>query len=138
MSEARERFARARVARLASVRPDGSPHLVPIVFAVDGDRIYSAVDDKPKRTTALQRLANIDHEPRVSLIADRYDDDWNRLWWVRADGRVAVLHGGEEGERALDLLAARYGAYREHRPSGAVIRVDVERWTAWPDAEKRL
>jgi PPOX class probable F420-dependent enzyme len=109
---------------------------------VEGDRIYSVVDDKPKRTPRLQRLANIASEPRVSVLADHYEDDWSKLWWVRADGRAQVLPEGanleQERDRALDLLAERYSAYRERRPSGAVVRVDVERWTTWPDAEHEL
>ena len=87
--EARRRFAGARVARLATISADGAPHLVPFVFAVAGDTVYSAVDAKPKRTTALKRLANIDRDPRVTLLADHYDDDWTALWWVRADARRA-------------------------------------------------
>jgi len=103
---------------------------------VEGDRIYSAVDDKPKRTTELQRLANIAAEPRVSVLADHYEEEWSELWWVRADGRAEVLREGAEREHALDLLGDRYAAYRERRPSAAVIRVDVDRWTAWPEAER--
>jgi PPOX class probable F420-dependent enzyme len=108
---------------------------------VERDRIYSAVDDKPKRSGALQRLANIDAEPRVSVLADHYEEDWSRLWWVRADGRATVLPDTaehEEREHALDLLAERYPAYRERRPPGAVIRVDVDRWTLWPEPERGL
>jgi len=86
-----ELFASARVARLATVDDTGAPHLVPIVFALVGDVIYSAVDDKPKRHRRLRRLVNVAHEPRVSVLADHYDDDWTRLWWVRADGTAAVL-----------------------------------------------
>ena len=73
-AEARERFAGARVARLATADADGRPHLVPVVFAVDGDTIYSVVDAKPKRTTALRRLANVRENPRVTLLVDHYDD----------------------------------------------------------------
>ena len=80
------RFASARVARLATVDAGGGPHVVPITFAVDGDVIWSAVDDKPKRSRELKRLANIRSNPAVSVLADHYDDDWTRLWWVRADG----------------------------------------------------
>jgi len=109
---------------------------------VEGDRIYSAVDDKPKRTTALQRLANIASEPRVSVLADHYEDDWSKLWWVRADGRAEILPDGakqeQERDHALDLLAERYSAYRERRPSAAVIRIEVERWTTWPAPESGL
>jgi PPOX class probable F420-dependent enzyme len=127
------------VARFATVRPDGSPHLVPFVFAVEGDRVYSAVDDKPKRSPDLQRLANIAGEPRVCVLADHYEEDWSKLWWVRADGRAVVLldrQNHEEWEYALDLLAERYARYRDRRPSGSVIRIDVDRWTTWPEAER--
>jgi len=79
------------VARLATVRPDGAPHLVPVVFAVevaaDGDRVHLAVDAKPKRTRNLQRLVNLRAEPRCALLVDHYADDWSRLWWGR--GRTA-------------------------------------------------
>jgi PPOX class probable F420-dependent enzyme len=78
--EARRRFAAARVARLATADTAGQPHLVPFVFAVDGDTVYSAVDHKPKRTTALRRLANIAQNPAVALLVDHYDDgDWSGL-----------------------------------------------------------
>src|SRR5690242_4638274 len=83
---ARERFAEARVARLATVSGDGSPHLVPIVFAVSGDRLISAVDHKPKQTVALRRLDNIAANPFVSVLVDEYDENWTALWWARADG----------------------------------------------------
>jgi PPOX class probable F420-dependent enzyme len=132
-SEARGAFAAARVARLATVGEDGRPHLVPIVFAVDGERVYHAVDHKPKRTTALRRLDNIAAQPHVALLADEYDDDdWTRLWWVRADGAARLLEpGGGEARAAVDLLAARYAQYRAVTPSGTVVAVDVERWTGW-------
>jgi PPOX class probable F420-dependent enzyme len=132
-SEARERFATARVARMATVGEDGGPHLVPIVFAVDGDRIYHAVDSKPKRTTALRRLDNIAAHPRVALLADEYDDDdWTRLWWARADGSARVFASGcDESRAAIALLRDRYAQYRDAPPSGPVVAVDVERWTGW-------
>jgi PPOX class probable F420-dependent enzyme len=129
-TEARERFAAARVARLATVDPSGRPHLVPLVFAVVGDRIYTAVDHKPKRTTALRRLANVRQNPAVALLVDHYDDaDWGALWWVRADGRGRVLEPGEpEAQRAVALLRVRYP---QQRAAGAVLAVDVERWSGW-------
>ena len=127
--QARERFAAARVARLATADRDGRPHIVPIVFALDGERIYSAVDQKPKRTTALRRLANIAANPNVSLLADHYDDDWDELWWVRADGRARVLEPeSDEAQRAVGLLRDRYP---QQRATGAVLAVDVERWSGW-------
>ncbi|MEA2312197.1 MAG: hypothetical protein QOE28_2165 [Solirubrobacteraceae bacterium] len=127
----RERFAGARVARLATVRPDGSPHVVPVTFAVLGETVYHAVDAKPKRTRALARLENLRAEPRAALLADAYDEDWTRLWWVRADGRARILDGGEEFAAALAALAERYAPYRTAAPAGPVIAVDVERWSGW-------
>ena len=128
--EARDRFVAARVARLATADRTGRPHLVPVVFAVQGDRVYSAVDAKPKRTTALRRLANVRENPAVALLVDHYDDaDWDALWWVRADGRGRVLEpDSDEAQRALALLAERYP---QQRASGAVLAVDVERWSGW-------
>jgi PPOX class probable F420-dependent enzyme len=130
---ARDRFAAARVARLATADATGRPHLVPVTFAVAGDTVYSAVDAKPKTTTALRRLANVAANPRVALLVDHYDDgDWGRLWWVRADGVGRVLDAGEpEGRRAIDLLVTRYPAYRATRPAGPVLAVDVDRWSSW-------
>lgn len=89
--ELRDRFASGRVARLATVDAEGRPHLVPVVFAVVADTIYSAVDAKPKRSTALRRLANVRANPRVAVLVDHYAEDWRQLWWVRADGVGRVL-----------------------------------------------
>jgi PPOX class probable F420-dependent enzyme len=135
-AQARARFGGARVARLATVDDHGRPHLVPVVFALHADRVYHAVDHKPKRTTALRRLDNIAVEPRVALLADEYDDgDWSRLWWVRAVGVARVLEAGcDEARAAIALLVERYAQYRDVPPAGAVVAVDVERWTGWSAA----
>ena len=131
-AEARALFASARVARLATVDSEGRPHLVAITFAVDGDEIVSAVDHKPKRTTRLRRLANIEANPRVSVLADHYEDDWSRLWWARADGLARVVEPGtDERERAVDGLVARYPQYEDRRPEGSVIVISVSRWSGW-------
>jgi PPOX class probable F420-dependent enzyme len=130
---ARSRFAAARVARLATVDADGRPHLVPVVFALDGDTLYTAVDDvKPKATQRLKRLRNIAANPAVALLADHYDDDWSALWWVRADGTARIVDPSEpQAERARALLAGRYAQYRAAPPPGPVVAVAVERWTGW-------
>src|SRR3954452_15552757 len=132
-TEARARFASAPVARLATVAENGRPPLVPVVFALDGDTLYTAVDDvKPKATTRLRRLANIAANPAVGLLADHYEDDWSALWWVRADGTGRVLDpDDEEAGRARALLAERYPQYRAAPPPGVVIAVAVERWSGW-------
>jgi PPOX class probable F420-dependent enzyme len=128
-AEARERFAAARVARLATADAAGRPHLVPVVFAVEGDTVYSAVDAKPKRTAALRRLANVRENPAVSLLVDHYEEDWSKLWWARAEGRGRVLAPDEpEARRALALLAERYPRFEA---AGEVLAVDVERWSGW-------
>jgi PPOX class probable F420-dependent enzyme len=133
--EARRSFAGARVARLATAGSDGRPHIVPIVFALAGETIYSAVDAKPKRTTALRRLANVAANPRVAVLADHYDEDWRALWWVRADGSGRVLAAGEpEARDAVARLAERYAQYAEQPPTGAVLAIDVERWSGWSGA----
>jgi PPOX class probable F420-dependent enzyme len=139
-AQARQRFAAERVARLATADADGRPHLVPMVFAVSGETIYSAVDAKPKRTSALRRLANIAANPRVAVLVDRYDEDWSTLWWVRADGLGRVLPdpGLPEARLAVGLLTERYAQYREHPPPGPVLAVDVERWSGWSATETVL
>ncbi|HEY0485637.1 MAG TPA: TIGR03668 family PPOX class F420-dependent oxidoreductase [Mycobacteriales bacterium] len=131
--EARRRFAAARVARLATADASGRPHVVPLVFAVEGDTCYSAVDAKPKRTTALRRLANVTANPRVALLVDHYDDaDWDALWWVRAEGTGRVLDPADgEARHAVGLLAGRYPQHRAQPPTGPVLAVDVERWSGW-------
>lgn len=129
--DARARFAAQRVARLATTGRDGQPHVVPITFAVDGDRICTAVDYKPKTTPNLRRLRNITENPRVALLTDHYSDDWAELWWVRADGRASIVTDDAAMRDYLDLLAARYEQYRQARPGGPVIVIEAERWTGW-------
>ena len=127
--QARERFSAARVARLATADRAGRPHLVPIAFAVDGDRVYSVVDAKPKLTGALRRLANVRENPAVALLVDHYDEDWRALWWVRAEGEARVLEPDEaEARQAVTLLAERYP---QQQAKGAVLAVDVVRWSGW-------
>jgi len=132
-----ERFATALVARLATVGTDGAPHVVPVTFAVDGDRIVTAIDHKPKRTLRLRRLDNIRAEPRVAVLADHYEADWGRLWWVRADGVAEILDGGGAGHAAAArLLADRYPAYRDRPISGPIIDIRVTRWSEWSAATR--
>ena len=128
--ELRRRFASSPVARLATVRPDGWPHIVPVVFALVENMIFTAVDAKPKRTTRLQRLANIESEPRCSLLVDHYENDWSKLWWVRADGKAAVIEPAEAG-KGLSALVARHAQYRQVAPSGPLLAIRVSRWSGW-------
>ena len=130
-AELRWRFASSPVARLSTVRPDGGPHVVPIVFALVGDTVFSAVDAKPKRSTDLQRLANVRAHPRCALLVDHYVDDWRRLWWVRADGVAEVVVGPPTEHPGIQALVQRFPQYRDQPPSGPLLVVTVQRWTGW-------
>jgi PPOX class probable F420-dependent enzyme len=130
-ADARRRLAGSRSARLATVSDAGRPHIVPIVFALDGDTLYFAVDAKPKRTASLKRLKNIAANPAVSVLADHYEDDWTKLWWVRADGTARVVKDDSEASRAIDLLARRYRQYLAQRPGGPVVAIHIDRLTGW-------
>ena len=118
----------APVARLATVDPQGRPHVVPICFVLDGDTLYTAVDEKPKRTRrAASGSRNIEANPRVEVLIDHYEDDWSRLWWVRLRGTARVV----EDPRAVELLAAKYPQYAERPPAGPVIAVAIEERSEW-------
>jgi PPOX class probable F420-dependent enzyme len=129
--EARQRIAAARVGRLASIDDEGRPHVVPICFALDGIRVVSAVDAKPKQTLQLRRLENVRRRPDVQVLVDHYDEDWTSLWWLRIAGRASVIEYGVERERAVDLLAVKYPQYEEQRPRGPVLVIDIARITSW-------
>ncbi len=130
LTDATDRFGAARVARLATTNSDGTPHVVPVVFALDGETVWTAVDEKPKSTTALRRLDNVRARPGLSLLVDHYADDWSALWWVRADGTGTVLDAAEAGD-GLAILVAKYEQYQRRPPPGPVLRVDVTRWVSW-------
>lgn len=124
---------RARIAHLATADKAGIPHVVPVCFALDGDCVYITIDEKPKRAgTRLKRLRNIERNPSVALVADRYDEDWSRLGWVMLRGEAIILESGEEHDRAQSLLRARYPQYRgmalDFLP---VIAVRIARVTSW-------
>ena len=124
----------AQVARLATADRAGRPLVVPVCFVFDGDRLYSAVDAKPKRTRQLRRLANIAENAHVSLVADQYDEDWTRLCYVMVEGTAKVLTSGAEFTRAIDRLVEKYAQYRAmglDRDSGSVIRITPDRILSW-------
>jgi PPOX class probable F420-dependent enzyme len=131
------RFAQSPVGRLATITPDSTPHLVPVVFAVDGDSqdnhdvVYTAVDAKPKTTQRLRRLTNIASNPQVSLLVDHYADDWTQLWWVRVDGFATIHHDGAAMHTGYRLLRAKYPQYQSVSLNGPVIAITVGRWSSW-------
>jgi PPOX class probable F420-dependent enzyme len=133
--EARARFATVPVVRRGTADDQGRPHVAVITFRVDGDTIYTAVDQKPKSGTMLKRLRNVGENPMVTMLADHYSDDWETLWWVRADGRATILADHRQMAAPLRLLANRYWQYRRQAPpTGPVLAVTVERWTGWTGA----
>jgi PPOX class probable F420-dependent enzyme len=128
----RARVAEAEVGRLATVSAAGAPHIVPCCFAVSGDIVYSAVDQKPKSTRQLRRLTNLRGNPNAALLVDHYDDDWSSLWWVRADGTGRVLDAGPDVTHAIALHVNKYDQYRQAPPDGPVIALDIVAWRGWP------
>jgi PPOX class probable F420-dependent enzyme len=130
--EARRRFATGRVAYLATLRPDGSAAQVPIVFEVVADRVFSVIDPKPKRSQELERLRNIARDPRVALLVEHYEDDWDRLWWARAEGTARAVASGPERDNAIASLRAKYPQYETLRDDfGDAVIVDVAHWSGW-------
>ena len=105
-----------------------------VTFAVEGDMIYTAVDQKPKSGTNLKRLRNVAENPQVTMLADHYSDDWDTLWWARADGLAVILRSQRQMAEPLRLLADRYRQYREAPPAGPVLAVTVQRWSGWAAA----
>ncbi len=127
-----ERVAGARVGRLATLRADGSPRLVPVTFVLVDGLVCFAVDEvKPKTTTRLARLADIARDPRVGLVVDHYAEDWSALWWVRIDGTAEVHEEGVPRDRALAALVAKYGPYAAAPPDGVVVVITPTRWSGW-------
>jgi PPOX class probable F420-dependent enzyme len=130
--DAVQRLISARVGYLATVRADGRPHIVPIVFALDGDRIYSIADPKPKAGLDLVRHRNMAVTRAVSLLVDEYDEAWDRLWWVRADGTGRVVADGPERELTIRLLRSKYPQYETWTaPFGAATVIEIERIASW-------
>ncbi|MFF4257825.1 TIGR03668 family PPOX class F420-dependent oxidoreductase [Streptomyces sp. NPDC001663] len=134
--ELRDRFAQARVLRLGTADASGRPHLVPATFAVHEDTVVIAVDHKPKRDTNLKRLRNIEQNSSVALLVDHFDDNWDELWWVRADGDARVIENALAGQ-LVDALVDKYEQYQEQRPAGPVIEIHVKRWSGWAAQSRR-
>ncbi|HZQ31444.1 MAG TPA: TIGR03668 family PPOX class F420-dependent oxidoreductase [Mycobacterium sp.] len=129
--DARQRFADSQVAYLATVSPDAAPHLVPVVFAVAHDVVYTAVDTKRKTTHRLRRLVNVEQNPNVCLLTNHYADDWDQLWWVRADGVAEIYDRGEQMATGYDLLRRKYPQYQRLSLTGPVMRIQISRWSSW-------
>jgi PPOX class probable F420-dependent enzyme len=131
-AQAKARFVASPVLRMATADHDGRPHVVPCTFVVDQTgRIAIGIDNKPKESANLRRLRNLAENPRVSLIVDHYADDWDELWWARADGTARIERGGEEHRAHWGLLTGKYPHYADQDLRGPVIVVTVESWSGW-------
>jgi PPOX class probable F420-dependent enzyme len=131
MDDALTRVAQARVGQLATIRPDGGPHLVPMVFAVIDGNVVTAIDWKPKHKRRLQRLINIEHNPAVSFLVHHYEEEWNRLWWVRIDGIATIHASGKRWDEAIEALVGKYPQYRDRAPEGEVLWIETGVTAAW-------
>ena len=126
--------AAGRVGRLATADEEGRPHVVPVCYAFDGRRIYTAVDRKPKRRPArgLKRVLNVLANPNVALVVDDYSEDWSELAYVLVHGSAELLEDGEERAAAESLLRDKYPQYRELLDPGcAVIAITPTKTVAW-------
>lgn len=130
-ADARRRAGAARSATLATVDEHGHPHIVPVVYALADDRLWFAVDHKPKATTELKRLRNIAAHPEVSVLVDAYDEDWSQLWWVRMDGTARIVDAEDRRRSAVAELGAKYQQYRDRPPAGPVVEILIQTWRGW-------
>ena len=121
----------APVAVLGTILPDGRPHLVPVTFAAVDEELVTAVDWKPKTGRKLQRITNVEIDPRATLLIHHYADDWEELWWVRVDATARIHEQGPDRDRAISALVAKYQQYREGPPEGAVIALTPKKVSSW-------
>lgn len=126
-----DRIAGSPVGVLGTILPDGRPHLAPVTFAVADGRVVTAVDWKPKSGRKLRRIANLEADPRATLLVHHYQDDWGGLWWVRVDAVGTLVDDGPEHERAVAALCAKYEQYAERPPEGTVIVLEPTGTARW-------
>jgi PPOX class probable F420-dependent enzyme len=129
------RAAEARVARVGTVDERGRVHLVPIVFVIDGDTLYSATDAGAR---PVKRLRNLRRDPRVTVLVDGYSEDWSRVWWVRLRGRGRAVEAGPERDHARRLLWEKYPQFasvQAPEADGPVMAVDIQEWSGWAYAD---
>jgi PPOX class probable F420-dependent enzyme len=124
----------ARVAHLATADKKSRPHVIPICYVFDGKELYTPIDEKPKKKSSLQlkRVKNILANSEVSVVVDRYHENWRRLAYVLIRGTAEVLFKGRRYHKAVLLLRKKYPQYRRmaihERP---IIRITPARWTSW-------
>ena len=130
----RKLFAQVRIAHLATADSKAAPHVIPVCFAYDGPCIYSVIDQKPKRSGAmdLKRVRNILTNPRVALVLDHYEEDWSKLWYLLVTGRAELLESGTEHQKAIELLREKYPQYqRMSIENSPVIKIKMTKLIDW-------
>lgn len=131
-SSIREFLTTQPVGHLATADAGGVPHVVPVCFALVGDAVVIVIDEKPKRTTRLKRLRNIEQNPATALVVDVYDADWSRLHWVMVRGPATIEPDGAGSPAALEALRDKYPQYRAMDLAGRpLIRIQPERVNEW-------
>ena len=127
---------RNRVARLATVDENNNPHVVVIVYAFDGKRFFTPIDDKPKKVPyrKLRRIRNIENNKAVSLLIDEYSEDWSMLAWVQIRGRAEIIESGKNHSLGVKLLNDKYEQYAdmnlEGKPMIIIYPVKIASWRA--------
>jgi PPOX class probable F420-dependent enzyme len=133
--EMRHRIEQQRVVRLATIDDRGRAHVVPVIFAVDGDIFYSPTDrTKAEKPRPPKRLRNLDHDPRVTILADFYHEDWLKAWWVRIRGTGRVIGDSPERQHAIGLLDRKYKQFAGEayvEDGGPMVAVDIKDWLGW-------
>lgn len=132
--EMRDRIEGARVVRLATVDERGLAHVVPVLFVVDGDILYTPTDKPTAAKRRPKRLRNLEHDQRVTILADHYDEDWLQAWWVRMRGTGREVGESPERTHALDLVDRKYPQFdgpRYRTDGGPVLAVDIKDWLGW-------
>jgi PPOX class probable F420-dependent enzyme len=132
---ANELLEEARVGRLGLLDDEGAPRVLPVTFAVAEGRIWSAIDQKPKRTAEPARLRFLRRDPRAALTVDRYSDDWHELAWAQVLGSVSIIEVGD-GQAGLAALSAKYEPYRTETPRGPLLALQPQRYLWWRAADQ--
>jgi PPOX class probable F420-dependent enzyme len=127
---ARELLEGATVGRLGLLDEEGRPRVQPVTFAVAEGRIWSAIDQKPKRSGEPARVRFLRRDPRAAVTVDRYSDDWDELAWVQVLGTVQILEVSE-GTAGLGALTEKYEQYRAESPQGPLLALEPERCLFW-------
>jgi coenzyme F420-0:L-glutamate ligase/coenzyme F420-1:gamma-L-glutamate ligase len=127
-------LSRTRVGRLATADSSGQPHVIPIVFAADGEKIYTPLDKKPKRMppNQLKRVRNLVENPRLAFVVDHYEEDWSKLAWMLVKGTGELVENGEAYEVGVRLLEEKYPQYKrmplKNQPLIVITPFDITSW----------